>query len=42
MTGDEAVHQIRETRPDAKVICMTSSSEDVSLSDNPCWRNLSL
>lgn len=23
MTGNEAVHQIRQTRPDAKVICMT-------------------
>jgi sigma-B regulation protein RsbU (phosphoserine phosphatase) len=35
MTGNEAVHQIRETRPDAKVICMTGSSEDVRLKGVP-------
>lgn len=35
MTGAEAVHQIREARPDAKVICMTASSEDVHLQDVP-------
>ena len=35
MTGNEAVHQIRLTRPDAKVICMTGSSEDLRLKDIP-------
>jgi CheY-like chemotaxis protein len=35
MTGNEAVHQIRKTRPDAKVICMTGSSEDVRLKGVP-------
>jgi two-component system, cell cycle sensor histidine kinase and response regulator CckA len=35
MTGNEAVHQIRETRPDVKVIFMTCSSEDVRLKGVP-------
>ena len=35
MTGNEAVHQIRKTRPDAKVICITASSEDVRLNGVP-------
>jgi CheY-like chemotaxis protein len=35
MTGNEAVHQIRQTRPDAKVICMTASSEGVRLKGVP-------
>jgi DNA-binding response OmpR family regulator len=35
MTGNEVVHQIRETRLDAKVICMTGTSEDVRLKGVP-------
>jgi CheY-like chemotaxis protein len=35
MTGNEAVHQIWKTRPDAKVICMTGSSEDLRLKGIP-------
>jgi CheY-like chemotaxis protein len=35
MTGNEAVHQIRDTRPDAKVMCMTGSSEDLCLKGVP-------
>jgi CheY-like chemotaxis protein len=31
MTGNDAVHQIWSTRPDAKVICMTGSWEDLRL-----------
>jgi CheY-like chemotaxis protein len=35
MTGNEAVHQIRETRPDVQVICVTGSSNDLLLKDVP-------
>jgi CheY-like chemotaxis protein len=29
MTGNEAIHHIRLTRPDIKVLCMTGDSENV-------------
>jgi CheY-like chemotaxis protein len=29
MTGNEAIHHIRLTRPDVKVLCMTANSENV-------------
>jgi CheY-like chemotaxis protein len=35
MTGNDAVDQIWHTRPGAKVICMTGSSEDVRLTGVP-------
>ena len=35
MTGNDAVRQIWSTRPDAKVICMTGSWEDVRLKGVP-------
>jgi len=33
MTGNAAVTQIWKARPDAKMVCMTGSSEDVRLKD---------
>jgi two-component system autoinducer 1 sensor kinase/phosphatase LuxN len=35
MTGNDAVRQIWHTRPDAKVICMTGSREDLHLTGIP-------
>lgn len=35
MTGPEAVNQIRKTRPDVRVICMTGASEGMRLRDLP-------
>ena len=35
MTGNDAVTQIWKTRPDAKVICMTGSWEDLRLKGIP-------
>jgi CheY-like chemotaxis protein len=35
MTGNEAIPLIRLTRPDAKVICMNGSSEDMHINDVP-------
>jgi len=29
MTGNDAVHQIRKARPEAKIICMTGYSEEL-------------
>jgi CheY-like chemotaxis protein len=35
MTGNDAVGHIWRTRPDAKVICMTGSAEDLRLNSVP-------
>jgi CheY-like chemotaxis protein len=35
MTGNDAVQQIWKTRPNAKVICMTGSAEDLRLKNIP-------
>jgi hypothetical protein len=35
MTGNEAVHQIWQMRPGAKVICMTGSVEDLRVTGIP-------
>src|ERR1700682_4201923 len=35
MTGNDAVHQIWNIRPDAEVMCMTVSPEDLGFNDIP-------
>ena len=35
MTGIDAAKQIRQTRPDAKIICMTGSPEELQVNEIP-------